>query len=292
VQVTPLAISGAWLFEPAKHEGDRGVFLEWLRRDLLEQHVGHRLDLHQANWSTSMAGALRGVHFAEIPPGQAKYIVCVHGAILDVVLDVRVGSPTYGQWDSILLDDQNKRAVYIAEGLGHGFMALTEGATVVYLCSAPAPGREHGIHPLDPALAIAWPGLAQPASRSRRCSLRRTQCCQRWPRPPSSVYCRVSRRQRGSTPSWAETQPRPSARRREALPSSGGSALGRLARTRHGPGPSRTVLVPAGRTTRCPWPELAPGPVRVLRARHGPTRTMSSDRCWWRGRHLPEHRSR
>jgi dTDP-4-dehydrorhamnose 3,5-epimerase len=105
-----------------------------------------------------MAGALRGVHFAEIPPGQAKYIVCVHGAILDVVLDVRVGSPTYGQWDSILLDDQNKRAVYIAEGLGHGFMALTEGATVVYLCSAPyAPGREHGIHPLDPALAIAWP---------------------------------------------------------------------------------------------------------------------------------------
>ena len=158
MQITPLAISGAWLFEPPRHEDDRGVFLEWLRQDLLEQHVGHRLDLHQANWSTSRAGALRGVHFAEIPPGQAKYIVCVHGAVLDVVVDVRIGSPTYGQWVSILLDDQNRRAVYIAEGLGHGFMAMTAGASVVYLCSAPyAPGREHGIHPLDPALAIAWP---------------------------------------------------------------------------------------------------------------------------------------
>jgi dTDP-4-dehydrorhamnose 3,5-epimerase len=158
VQVTPLAISGAWLFEPSMHEDDRGVFLEWLRRDLLEQHVGHRLDLHQANWSTSRAGAVRGVHFAEIPPGQAKYIVCVRGAIVDVVVDVRIGSPTYGQWDSVLLDDQNKRAAYIAEGLGHGFMAMVEGTSVVYLCSAPyAPGREHGIHPLDPALAIAWP---------------------------------------------------------------------------------------------------------------------------------------
>ena len=158
MQVTPLAISGAWLFEPIKHADERGVFLEWLRQDLLEQHVGHRLVLHQANWSTSRAGALRGMHFAEIPPGQAKYIGCVRGAVLDVVVDVRIGSPTYGQWDSILLDDQNRRAVYIAEGLGHGFMAITQDASVVYLCSAPyAPGREHGIHPLDPALAIAWP---------------------------------------------------------------------------------------------------------------------------------------
>jgi dTDP-4-dehydrorhamnose 3,5-epimerase len=158
VQITPLAISGAWTFEPSTHEDDRGVFVEWLRRDLLEQHVGHRLDLHQANWSTSKAGALRGMHFAAIPPGQAKYIVCVRGAVLDVVVDVRIGSPTYGQWDSIVLDDRNKRAVYIGEGLGHGFMAMVEGSSVVYLCSAPyAPGREHGIHPLDPALAIVWP---------------------------------------------------------------------------------------------------------------------------------------
>ena len=160
MQVTPLAISGSWLFDPSPHEDDRGVFLECLRRDLLEQHVGHPLELHQANWSTSKAGALRGVHFAEIPPGQAKYLVCVSGAVVDVVVDVRVGSPTYGQWDSAVLDDRNRRAIYIAEGLGHGFMAMADNTSVVYLCSAPyAPGREHGVHPLDPARAINWPEL-------------------------------------------------------------------------------------------------------------------------------------
>ncbi len=158
MQVTPLAISGSWTFEPSTHGDERGLFLEWLRRDLLEQHVGHPLDLHQANWSTSKAGVLRGLHFAEIPPGQAKYVVCVRGAILDVVVDIRIGSPTYGQWDSAVLDDQNRKAIYLAEGLGHGFMALTDDTDVVYLCSAPyAPGREHGIDPMDPALGIEWP---------------------------------------------------------------------------------------------------------------------------------------
>ena len=158
MQVRPLAISGSWLFEPAAHRDDRGSFLEWLRRDLLEQHVGHPLDLHQANWSTSKAGTLRGLHFAEIPPGQAKYLACVRGAVVDVVVDIRIGSPTYGQWDSVVLDDENRSAVYLAEGLGHGFMALEDDTSVVYLCSAPyAPGREHGVNPLDPALAIDWP---------------------------------------------------------------------------------------------------------------------------------------
>ncbi|MBS1692431.1 MAG: dTDP-4-dehydrorhamnose 3,5-epimerase family protein [Actinobacteria bacterium] len=157
----PLGISGGWVFEPSTHEDDRGVFLEWFRGDLLEQHIGHRLDLHQANWSTSRAGALRGVHFAEIPPGQAKYIVCVRGAIIDVVVDVRTGSPTFGQWESVPLDGTNRRAVYIAEGLGHGFMATEDDTSVVYLCSAPyAPGREHGVHPQDPALGIAWPTMS------------------------------------------------------------------------------------------------------------------------------------
>lgn len=158
MQVTPLTIPGSWVFEPMQHADDRGVFVEWLRRDSFEQHAGHAFDLHQANWSTSKTGAIRGVHFAEIPPGQAKYLVCVRGAVLDVVVDVRVGSPTYGRWDSVQLDDQNRKAIYIAEGLGHGFMALTDDTSVVYLCSAPyAPGREHGINPLDPALGIDWP---------------------------------------------------------------------------------------------------------------------------------------
>jgi len=153
-----MAIPGAWVFTPALHPDDRGVFLEWLRRDLIEEHVGHPLELHQANWSTSKAGTLRGIHFAEIPPGQAKYVVCVRGAVVDVVVDIRLGSPTYGQWDSVLLDDRDRKSVYLSEGLGHGFMALSDNTDVLYLCSAPyAPGREHGIDPLDPQLGICWP---------------------------------------------------------------------------------------------------------------------------------------
>ena len=120
--------------------------------------TGHRLDLAQANCSVSRAGTIRGIHFAQLPPSQAKYVTCMSGAVLDVVVDLRVGSPTYGRWDSVELDDVDRRAVYLSEGLGHGFMALSDTAVVSYLCSAPyAPGREHGIDPFDEEIAVAWP---------------------------------------------------------------------------------------------------------------------------------------
>jgi dTDP-4-dehydrorhamnose 3,5-epimerase len=87
----------------------------------------------------------------------------VRGAVLDVVVDVRVGSPTFGRWETVRLDDETHRGLYIAEGIAHGFMALTDDATVVYLCSEPyAPGREHGVHPLDPAIGIEWPSDVEP----------------------------------------------------------------------------------------------------------------------------------
>lgn len=156
-----LGVPGAYELSPVVHTDARGAFLEWFRADVFTQTTGHRLDLAQANCSVSAAGTLRGVHFAELPPSQAKYVTCLAGAALDVVVDIRVGSPTYGQWDSVLLDDTDRRAVYLAEGLGHAFMALTDHTVVAYLCSAPyAPGREHGINPLDPALAITWPTTA------------------------------------------------------------------------------------------------------------------------------------
>ncbi len=101
---------------------------------------------------------VRGIHYADVPPGQAKYVTCVAGAILDVVVDVRAGSPTFGKWEAVTLEAESRRAVFIGEGLGHAFMALSDGATALYLCSTPyAPGREHGVHPLDPAVGIAWP---------------------------------------------------------------------------------------------------------------------------------------
>nr|BFE85720.1 hypothetical protein GCM10020093_083210 [Planobispora longispora] len=111
----------------------------------------------------SKRGVLRGVHFADVPPGQAKYVMCVSGAILDVVVDLRTGSPTFGRWEAVRLDDTDRRAVYLAEGLGHAFLALSDQAAVMYACSQPyAPGREHGIHPLDPDLGIDWPLEGEP----------------------------------------------------------------------------------------------------------------------------------
>ncbi|WP_069385667.1 dTDP-4-dehydrorhamnose 3,5-epimerase family protein [Cellulosimicrobium cellulans] len=158
MEIRELSIAGAWELTPRQFGDDRGVFLEWFRASDFAATAGHDLDLRQANLSVSAAGVIRGVHFADVPPSQAKYVTCVRGAVLDVVVDIRVGSPTFGQWDSVLLDDVDRRAIYLSEGLGHAFCSLEDGSTVTYLCSAPyAPGREHGVHPLDPAVGIAWP---------------------------------------------------------------------------------------------------------------------------------------
>jgi dTDP-4-dehydrorhamnose 3,5-epimerase len=158
MKISPLAIEGAFQVTPAQHRDPRGNFMEWYRFDELAAAVGHPLDLAQANLSTSAKDVVRGIHFADVPPGQAKYITCVSGAVLDVIVDIRVGSPTFGTWETVRLDDEDRRAVYLAEGLGHAFCALTEGATVTYLCSSTyRPGHEHGIDPLDPELDIAWP---------------------------------------------------------------------------------------------------------------------------------------
>lgn len=158
MEVRELSIAGAWEFTPRQFGDDRGVFLEWLKADLFEEVTGRRLDLRQANMSVSAAGVLRGIHFADVPPSQAKYVTCPKGAVLDVVVDIRVGSPTFGQWDAVLLDDTSRRTIFLSEGLGHGFCSLEDDSVVTYLCSAPyAPGREHGVNPLDPAIGIEWP---------------------------------------------------------------------------------------------------------------------------------------
>ncbi|WP_229068361.1 dTDP-4-dehydrorhamnose 3,5-epimerase [Actinoplanes sp. DH11] len=158
MKIRPLTIEGAYEITPVQHRDDRGAFLEWYRFDHLASVLGHPLELAQANLSVSARDVVRGLHFADVPPGQAKYVHCVTGAVLDVIVDLRVGSPTFGTWEAVRLDDEERKAVYIGEGLAHGFCALTEGATVSYLCSATyRPGHEHGVHPLDPQLAIAWP---------------------------------------------------------------------------------------------------------------------------------------
>ncbi|MDT0317192.1 dTDP-4-dehydrorhamnose 3,5-epimerase family protein [Streptomyces millisiae] len=159
----PLAIEGAWSTRPRIFPDGRGSFHEWFRGVDFREATGHDLGLAQANCSVSRRGTLRGIHFADVPPGQAKYVTCVRGAVLDVVVDVRTGSPTYRRWEAVRLDDETRDAVFLSEGLGHGFLALTDEATVVYLCSEGyAPRREHGIDPLDPELGIAWPEGIEP----------------------------------------------------------------------------------------------------------------------------------
>jgi len=134
------------------------VFFEWFTASSFAGTVGARLDLQHANCSVSAAGVVRGIHFADVPSGQAKYVTCAKGAVLDVAVDIRVGSPTFGGWDAVLLDDVDRRAIFLSEGLGHAFLSLEDDSTVLYLCSTGyAPGREHGINPMDPAIGIDWP---------------------------------------------------------------------------------------------------------------------------------------
>ncbi|GMA94276.1 hypothetical protein GCM10025881_11000 [Pseudolysinimonas kribbensis] len=132
---------------------------------------------------------MRGIHFADVPRGQAKYVTATRGAVLDYAIDIRVGSPTFGRWDSVLLDDVDRRAIYVAEGLGHCFVALTDDATVSYLVSDTySPTAEHGVNPSTRRSASSF--RLRPVSRS---------CRRRTPRHPGS-----SRR---SPPACSPTSP-------------------------------------------------------------------------------------
>ena len=162
MKIRPLSISGAWEITPQQHSDARGLFLEWYRHDQVKAVTGHSLGLAQANLSVSAVGVVRGVHFADVPPGQAKYITCPVGAAWDVAVDLRVGSPTFGAWEAVLLDSVDRRALYLEEGLGHAFCALADDTVITYLCSETYnPAAEHGINPLDPTLNISWP-VAEP----------------------------------------------------------------------------------------------------------------------------------
>jgi dTDP-4-dehydrorhamnose 3,5-epimerase len=156
--VKELNIGGAWVYTPQIWEDQRGRFFEMFRGHEFAEDLGYRLDVAQANCSVSQRGVIRGIHFADVPPGQAKYVCCVGGSVLDVVVDLRVGSPTFKSWEAVEMNAENGRGLFLSEGLGHAFTALSAEATVAYLCSTPfSPGREHTIQPLDPDIGITWP---------------------------------------------------------------------------------------------------------------------------------------
>jgi dTDP-4-dehydrorhamnose 3,5-epimerase len=163
MQIEPLSIAGAHVITPRQFPDERGVFLESFRGDRLAEHLGHRPDIVQTNVSVSARGTVRGIHFADVPPGQGKYVTVLHGSLVDYVVDIRVGSPTFGQWEAVTLDAVDRRAVYLSEGLGHAFCALEDGTTAMYLCTATYnPTAEHGIHPLDPEVGLVLPPGIEP----------------------------------------------------------------------------------------------------------------------------------
>jgi dTDP-4-dehydrorhamnose 3,5-epimerase len=163
MQFRSLKVHDAYAYTPRAFPDERGLFVAPLQEEAVLSTAGHPMRVAQTNHSVSKRGTIRGVHFADTPPGQAKYIYCPAGALLDVVVDLRTGSPTYGQWDSVVLDAVDFRAMYVAEGLGHAFMALEDNTAMAYLCSEPYnPSGEHGISPLDPALGLPWPADITP----------------------------------------------------------------------------------------------------------------------------------
>ncbi|GIJ60388.1 dTDP-4-dehydrorhamnose 3,5-epimerase family protein [Virgisporangium aurantiacum] len=162
MDIVELAVPDAYRITPTRRPDERGVFHETMRARELAAATGRRFPVAQANHSVSRRGVLRGLHGVAVPPGQAKYVSCLRGAVLDIVVDVRVGSPAYGTCAVNRLDAGSAVAVFVAEGLAHGFVALTDGATVGYLCSTAYEDTEpYELNPLDPDLALPW-GCADP----------------------------------------------------------------------------------------------------------------------------------
>jgi dTDP-4-dehydrorhamnose 3,5-epimerase len=164
----PLAIEGAWEFEALTFPDDRGSFAVWYEEESFAAATGYALPLSKTHHAQSRRGTIRGVHFTMLPPGQAKYVYCTSGRLLDVVVDVRVGSPTFGQWDSVVLDASEGRCVFLSDGLGHAYAALEDDTALIYLCTTPyAPDREVAVDLFDPALGLPWPDDVEPVLSDR-----------------------------------------------------------------------------------------------------------------------------
>jgi dTDP-4-dehydrorhamnose 3,5-epimerase len=149
-------IEGPILIEPTVHGDSRGFFVETYRKNVMAE-LGIHEDFVQDNHSRSGRGVVRGIHF-QLPPGQAKLVRCARGAVLDVVVDLRRGSSTFGQWEGHELSDDNQRQIYIPIGFGHGFCVLSEMADVVYKVSGYYDASiERGIAYDDPEVGVEWP---------------------------------------------------------------------------------------------------------------------------------------
>jgi len=162
VNVVELPIEGAWLLESPVWGDERGFFREWFK---LPDFVTHGVDFHarQANLSQSVRNVVRGLHYSMAPEGQAKVVTCVHGTLDDVIVDVRVGSPTFARVEVVSLAGDAGRSVYLPEGVAHGFCVTSEVGVLSYLLSSPfnAP-HELEIDPFDAELRVPWTITGEP----------------------------------------------------------------------------------------------------------------------------------
>jgi len=145
------------LVEPKAFHDDRGYFMETFKKSEFEAH-GIPGNFVQDNYSHSVRGVLRGLHYQKNPKAQGKLVAVIRGEIFDVAVDVRLGSPTYGHWVGVRLNDALPRLLYVPVGFAHGFCVLSDEADVVYKATEEyAPQEDRGIAWNDPDLAIAWP---------------------------------------------------------------------------------------------------------------------------------------
>ncbi len=163
MDVTPTALQGILLVEPAVFGDMRGFFFESYNEQLFNQAIGREISFVQDNHSRSSKGVLRGLHYQLPPNAQAKLVRVVSGAIFDVAVDIRRSSPTFGKWVGVLLSAENQRQLWIPEGFAHGFLTLSESADVLYKASAYySPADEGAVAWNDPDLAIEWPLSGDP----------------------------------------------------------------------------------------------------------------------------------
>ncbi len=149
-------LDGVALIEPDVHGDDRGFLVETFRRDAWAE-MGIDVEFVQHNQSRSARNTLRGIHF-QTAPGQAKLVRCPRGAIFDVAVDLRRDSPTFGQWEGHVLDDERHRQLFVPVGCGHGFAVLSDSADATYLLSSTYdPATEAGIAWDDPDVGVEWP---------------------------------------------------------------------------------------------------------------------------------------
>jgi dTDP-4-dehydrorhamnose 3,5-epimerase len=160
MKAQPLKISGSWKIEFQKFDDNRGFFYESFKEEDFKKLIGRNLNIKQTNTSSSSKGSVRGIHYALVPPSQAKLVQCQRGSIKDYVIDIRVGSPTFGQFEEIELNENSASAVFIEEGLAHAFVALENQTVVTYFVTEKYnPEREKGINPFDKTLDVKWPDL-------------------------------------------------------------------------------------------------------------------------------------